>query len=130
MHNLAPRGIRGTCVPTSIRFVTGADYIDIEDVLVREQPGNYKPDIKGNLGVDSRKLLGESRVLFGFKFTKVCLSWPNMSIQKAAMIYSTGTYLVIVPKHMLVIKDGAVYDLADTNTTRVPILGMWKVEKN
>lgn len=129
MVNIAPRGIRGTCVPTSLCFVTGSSYYDVEEVLTREQPRTYRPDIKGNRGVDSLKLLGQSRNLFGFKFTKI-----NFAGRIGHRLYSlrdsltVGTYVVTVPHHMLVLKDGQIYDLSNTSLNAV-ILNVWKVEK-
>ena len=128
MINLAPRGIRGTCVPTSLRFVTGADYIDIEEVLVREQPKNYRPDIKGNRGVDSWKLLGRQRTLFGHRFTKLMPTIPAVRLGQVPSRFGHATYLVTVPSHMLVVKDGQIFDLADTKLS-APVHEMWKVEK-
>jgi hypothetical protein len=126
MHNIAPRGIRGTCAPTSICFATGASYYDVEEVLLREQPGNYRPDIAGNRGVDSIKLFGAERKLFGHKFTRDL--FPAMTIRYFVSRWKTGTYLLVIPRHMLVIQNGEIFDLNNTNLNSI-VLAKWMVEK-
>jgi hypothetical protein len=125
MHNLAPRGIRATCVPTSLCFVTGVSYQDIEYLLVREQPKTYRPEIAGNKGVNTQMLLGNQRVMFGHRFTAVSGSGSLLSFIGK---YSVGTYLVCVPRHMLVVQNGQMFDLANTQYSST-ITNVWKVEK-
>lgn len=126
MHNLAPRGIRATCVPTSICFATGSSYYDVEEVLVREQPNVYRPDIQGNRGVITEKFLGNERKLFGHKFTRV--STQVMRLYDFCRKFANGTYLVRRKGHMFVVKDGEVFDLLN-HDWMTPILDAWKVEK-
>lgn len=126
MLNIAPRGIAATCVPTSICFATGSCYHDVEEVLVREQPKNYRPDIKGNRGVDSEKLLGKSRTIFGHKFTKMDAKIPYLGQLPSRL--DSGTYLVTVPGHMLVVKNNQIFDLSRT-AVNATVRGVWKVEK-
>ncbi len=129
MQNLAPRGIKGTCVPTSLCFITGASYYDVEEILMREQPRNYRPDIKGNGGVNTFGLLGKGRTLFGHRFTLV-----RQHNRRAETIADfryenpTGTFLVCIHGHAFVIKDGVGFDLIETYWKNW-LVAAWKVEK-
>lgn len=126
MHNVAPRGVRGSCVPTSLCFVTGAPYQDIEYVLVQEQPKNYRPDVQSNGGVYTIKLLGNERKMFGHKFTKV--STEFLRLYDFVRRYSKGTFLVTKKHHAFVVKDGEVFDL-NQHDFMDTIIVAWKVEK-
>jgi hypothetical protein len=126
IQNLAPRGIRGTCVPTSICFVTGVSYQDVEYLLVREQPKLYRPEIRGNRGVDTGALLGRQRTMFGHRFILVPIE--GCTLMYILSKFSVGTYLVHVNGHVLVVKDGEVYDLVNTNMA-TKVVNVWKVEK-
>lgn len=42
--------------------------------------------------------------------------------------FQSGTYLVCVPHHVLVVKDREVYDLASTKDSS-RVISVWKVEK-
>ena len=125
MHNVAPRGIAGSCVPTSIVFATGVSYYDVEEVLFHEQPRNWKPDLRGNSGVETHKLFGHTRKIFGHTFTKVT-HW--YSVYETSQRLLNGTYLVRIHRHVFVIKDGQVFDLNETRWTE-KVLDVWKVEK-
>jgi hypothetical protein len=126
MFNLSPRGIRGTCVPTSLAFLTGACYQDIEHILVREQPKIYRPEISGNGGVFTQTLLGPSRKLFGHLFTKI-YAHPS-TLYRFQMHYKTGSYLLCVHKHALVLKEGEFFDLKPTRVNEA-IQCAWEVTK-
>ena len=127
IHNVAPRGVAGSCVPTSLAFTTGSCYQDIEYVLISEQPELYRPDIKGNNGVDTVRLLGTSRILFGHRFTMV--GSRGLRLMDLKESFPTGTYLVRVQSHLLVLKEGEIYDLANKKP-KTEVLTMWKVEKH
>ena len=128
MQNLAPRGIRATCVPTSICFVTGVCYQDVEYLLMKEQPNTYRPDIQGNRGVRTEKFLGRKRVVFGHKFECV-ISFPD-TITLAGFLrrHTLGTYLVCKRGHAFVVKDGEVFDLGNYDYSDT-LFFAWKVEK-
>jgi hypothetical protein len=130
MHNIAPRGINATCVPTSLCFVTGRSYQDVEHILVTEQPKSYRPDIKGNRGVDTCGLLGKVRNLLGHRFVHVA-GFGNYTVGwlSTHSPYNSGTYIVQIDRHVLVIKDGVIYDLQPTNLSS-KVLNFWKVEKS
>ena len=128
MHNLAPRGITATCVPTTICFCTGASYYDVEEVLVREQPKNYRPDLRGNKGVHTDQLLRESRVLFGHKFTRASFSPRGFTVDGFIRTHPRGLFLLRIHKHVFAVKDGVVYDLCNTNM-REQVFAAWQVEK-
>jgi len=127
MHNVAPRGVKACCVPTSLCFLTGADYQDVEYILTREQPKNYRPDLKTNGGVFTEKLLGQCRKLFGHLFTSVGAQRGD-TVYSFKTRYPTGTYLLQIRRHVFVLKDGIYYDLCATNH-HDKLYGAWKVEK-
>ena len=62
--NLVPRSHHGCCVLAAICFTTGTNYFDVEEVVQREQPA-FRPEVKGKGGVNTDKLLGSKRRLFG-----------------------------------------------------------------
>jgi len=126
MHNVAPRGVTGSCVPTALCFLTGAHYQDVEYVLTKEQPETYRPDIKGNGGVLTHALLKKSRKLFGHLFTSV--SGTKITVGTLTKYYPTGTYLVTRPRHAFVLKDGVIYDGVPIKHKET-VTGLWKVEK-
>lgn len=126
MHNIAPRGIAATCVPTSICFATGASYYDVEEILLREQPGVYRPDHKTNQGVFVNRLLGSARLMLGHKFIRY--PFPRVHLRSFLNMIGMGTYLVNIPRHMFVVKDCEVFDLNNVNLNSL-CLEVWKVEK-
>lgn len=123
--NLVPRGKSGCCVLAALRFTTGADYFDIEELVQREQP-HFRPDLKTSGGVFTDKLLGQQRCLFGHRFIKVVEGRVPLNVFRGH--FPTGTFLVRRKRHAFVIKDGKVFDWFD-NTDRCDILAAWKVEK-
>jgi hypothetical protein len=122
VQNLAPRGVRGCCVPTSICFVTGVTYQDVDYVL-KKQITNYRE----GYGVYTEKFLGEQKILFGYRFTK--LDWCSVNVWRfRTHVGNQGTYLVCIKRHMFVVKDGDFFDLCTTNDF-AQVLNAWKVEK-
>jgi hypothetical protein len=124
MINLAPRGIRATCVPTSLCFVTESCYQDVDHLIQTEQARYRRGD-----GVVTTSFLGEEKNVFGYKFTKLTDITPGTrrlySIQKEL---GQGTYVITIPRHMLVLKDGQFFDLCTTNPNSI-VHHVWHVAK-
>ena len=125
MHNIAPRGIAATCVPTSICFATGVSYYDVEEVLVREQPKCYRPDHVTNSGVNTLKLFGASRKIWGHHFVNLFIN-RDISVFSFTRKYLHGTFLVTRRGHMFVVKDGEVFDL-NTIQFSATVVEAWEV---
>ena len=89
--NLVPRSHHGCCVLAAICFTTGTNYFDVEEVVQREQPA-FRPEVKGKGGVNTDKLLGKSRRLFGYTFTS--LDEPIMELSSFLRRHPTGTFIV------------------------------------
>ena len=123
--NLVPRSHHGCCVLAAICFTTGTNYFDVEEVVQREQP-RFRPEVKGQGGVQTDKLFGKSRRLFGHTFTK--LNEPVMELRAFLRRHPTGTFVVRRKRHAFVVKDGKVYDWRD-DAGRYDVLDAWSVEK-
>ena len=97
----------------------------MEEVVQREQP-TFRPEVKGKGGVNTDKLFGKSRRLFGYTFTS--LDEPIMELSSFLRRHSTGTFIVRRKRHAFVVKDGKVYDWLN-NADRYDVLQAWQVEK-
>ena len=111
-------------------FATGASYWDVDNFLQALYP-KYKPHNKTTSGIPAYELLGNVKVLFGHKFTKVVrvnnkTDW--LSLYSFIHDNLVGTFFVCKPHHAFVVKDGDVYDLNDVDYS-APVDGAWKVEK-
>ena len=123
--NLVPRSHHGCCVLAAICFTTGTNYFDVEEVVQREQPA-FRPEVKGKGGVNTDKLLGKCRRLFGHTFTS--LNEPVMELSSFLRRHPTGTFIVRRKRHAFVVKNGKVYDWLN-NADRYDVLQAWQVEK-
>jgi hypothetical protein len=126
MHNLAPRGIRATCVPTSLCFVTGESYQDIDHLIESSQARYHR-----GKGVVTDTFLGDGKTIFGYKFSRIYKARYKNEAKRLVEIrhlYPTGTFIVNIPHHMMVLKDGEFYDLCTTNLQDYAT-DVWLVEK-
>ncbi len=123
--NLVPRSHYGCCVLAAICFTTGTNYFDVEEVVQREQP-SFRPEVKGKGGVNTDKLFGRVRRLFGHTFTH--LNEPVMSLDDFLQRHPTGTFIVRRRRHAFVVRNGKVYDWLN-NADRYDVLDAWVVEK-
>ena len=123
--NLVPRSHHGCCVLAAICFTTGTNYFDVEEVVQREQP-NFRPEVKGKGGVNTDKLFGSKRRLFGYTFIR--LNEPVMELSSFLRRHTAGTFVVRRKRHAFVVKDGKVYDWRN-DADRYDVLDAWQVEK-
>ncbi len=109
MINLAPRAGRyGDCVVKAITFITGANYGDVEERVMGEQP-KFRPDLKSGQGCRIIALLKMERRLFGFNFLSKTFR-STFTLNEFVFNHKKGTYLVCIPGHALVVKDGEIFD--------------------
>ncbi len=125
MINLAPRGVKACCVPTTLKFLTGECYQDIVSVL-----GFHLAKFREGEGVQSTQFFGTSKVVFGHRFTEVynVLRDHRISVSQARCKFSEGSYYVRVPRHAFALREGQIFDLSNTGIM-TPVLNVWKVEK-
>lgn len=124
MANLAPRGVRGCCVPTALCFVTGECYQDIDSFLKT----SWAPYKRGK-GVNVNTVFGNACQIFGYKIvkqTQIKEGYERLWSLREKL--PTGTYLVSNRGHMFVMKDGEFFDYNKTNINDI-VYGVWEVVK-
>ena len=126
MINLAPRGVKGCCVPTSLCFITGSAYQDVDHLIQTEQ---YR--YRRGKGVYTDDFIGDVKNIFGFIFNRIYKARTKTEAKRLYQIrdlYPKGTYAICIPRHMLVLKDGEFYDLRNTNINDFAT-DVWEVKK-
>jgi hypothetical protein len=114
MINLSPRAGRyGDCVVKALTFITGKIYGDIEETVMREQP-RFRPDKKTGQGCNVLALLRSSRRFFGFNFASKTHFPIKMTLNEFVFNHKQGTYLMCIPGHAFVVRDGEVFDACET----------------
>lgn len=95
------------CVPFALSFISGKTPDDIAE-LIREERGDGRP-VRGVLGMHYKPVLRH----LGFKITAT-VHRPRMTVRKwaanRAKWADKSTWLVRVAGHIMVYRDGIIYD--------------------
>lgn len=128
MQNLRPRNrTGGDCVVLALTFLTGSSYSDVED-LIKEHHSRYmSPTGTRARGVFTEDVLRDRFDIFGYRLIKVEQPITHR-IYSFARANPTGTYLLRINHHALVIHNGQQFDACDSSINS-PVLGVWKAEK-
>lgn len=116
----------GDCVVLALTFITGISYLDVEDYIKDNQSRYMRLEGLRAHGVNVNRLLKQETQIFGWKFT--CLPTKRQDLYTFMESNPNGTFLVTVPGHALVVKDGVRFCGNDTSVSRV-LDGVWKAEK-
>jgi len=127
--NLRPRNrTGGDCVVLALTFITGASYMDVEDVIKQHHSRYMKPESTRAHGVFTEQLFKDEFTIFGYKLTKLDDSVMNHRLWSFIKDHQNGTFFVKIYGHALVVKDGQQYDRADSSVN-CPVLAAWIVTK-
>lgn len=116
-HNENPYGFREEdCVCRAISFASKRDYYDIQDKLT----------LTGDLLECDKLCVCCYFHLLDYVFQFKRLKRAGMSVGDFAESHPNGTYLVRMPGHITVVKDGNVYDTWDCSDKIATHI--WKTE--
>ena len=129
MINLRPRNrTGGDCVVLALTFITGHSYSDVEDVIKLHHSRYMAPEGTRAHGVFTRSLFKDEFTILGHKLTRVPAPPIQNRIWSFKQLNPKGTFLVCIPRHALVIKDGEQFDAIDSDVDK-PVEEAWAVEK-
>lgn len=129
MMNLRARGrTGGDCVALAITFATSTSYLDVEDFLKRVQSRYMSVDSTRARGIYVDRLFKHNPIIFGHKFERVNIPFGMISLYEFIRDNPCDMFIVTVPHHALVVKNGQQFDAIDTKQS-VRVHEAWKVTK-
>lgn len=130
MLNLRARGrTGGDCVVLALTFITGASYLDVEDIIKQHHSRYMAPESKRAHGVYTERVLRDKFKLFGFTLKKIPLAPNSLSVDTFKRVFPDQTYLVCIHRHAFVVQNGEQFDAGDSSG-KCLVRDAWIAEKD